>query len=164
MTPGGAEYSAAPTAGEQAQSFGLGVATGAGLSLLAAALGHLLLGWQWTEAESRPASVLWLSLVHLGWVIALEELAFRGPLFGWMEKRWGTGMAEVGTSLAFAAYAMATGWSVGAALTGPLVGGWILAKLRSGSGTVWCPLGAHLAWSWIQDNGPVWAVLLLGRA
>jgi membrane protease YdiL (CAAX protease family) len=164
VTPGETDASVPLTVGERARAFGFGLATGAGLSLLAAGLGHLLLGWQWTEAELRPVSVLWRSLVQLSWLITLEELAFRGPLFGWMEKRWGTGMAEVGTSLAFAAYAVVTGWSIGAAMTGPLVGGWILAKLRSGSGTVWCPLGAHLAWSWIQDNGPVWAVLLLGQA
>ncbi|MCX6593633.1 MAG: CPBP family intramembrane metalloprotease [Acidobacteria bacterium] len=154
----------APSPAERVRSFFLGLAVGAGLSLLAAALGHLLLGWQWTESEARPVGVLWMSILNLSWLVVLEELAFRGPLFAWMEKRWGAGMAEVGTSLAFAAYATLTGWSIGSAVTGPLVGGWILAKLRSGSGTVWCSIGAHLAWSAIQDNGPLLAVLLFGRA
>ena len=149
---------------ERARSFGFGVAIGAGLSLLATALGHLLLGWQWTEAEIRPVTALWLNLANLTWLATLEEAAFRGPLFGWMEERWGARMAEAGTSLAFAAYATVTGWSIGSAVTGPLVGGWILAKLRSGAGTVWCPIGAHLAWSAIQDNGPMLAVLLIGRS
>ena len=149
---------------DRAQSLGLGIAIGGGLSLLAAALGHLLLGWQWTEAEARPVTVLGWNALNLAWLIALEEFTFRGPVFAWAEKRWGIPAAEVGTSVAFAAYAMLTGWSIGAAITGPLVGGWILAKLRSGSGTVWCPLGAHLAWSLIQDNGPLLAVLWLGRA
>lgn len=87
-----------------------------------------------------PASFL-LSLALLAGLAPLvEELVFRGLLYGWLAGRWGSGIAFIGSSLAFAA-AHVELTHVILVLPLGLVFGW----LRWRSGSLWPSLVAHMA-------------------
>jgi membrane protease YdiL (CAAX protease family) len=86
-----------------------------------------------------PAAFL-LSLALLAGLAPLvEELVFRGLLYGWLAGRWGSGIAFIGSSLAFAA-AHVELTHVILVLPLGLVFGW----LRWRSGSLWPSLVAHM--------------------
>lgn len=70
----------------------------------------------------------------------VEELIFRGLLYGWLAARWGAGVAVIGSSVAFAAAHVEL---VHAVLVLPL--GLVFGWLRWRSGSLWPSLVAHMA-------------------
>ena len=55
------------------------------------------------EIARDPAAFLITLALLAGLAPLVEELVFRGLLYGWIESRWGSGLAFVVSSLAFAA-------------------------------------------------------------
>ena len=87
-----------------------------------------------------PAAFL-ISLALLGGLAPLvEELVFRGLLYGWLESRWGGGVAFVASSLAFAAAHVEPAHAF---LVLPL--GLLFGWLRWRTGSLWPSLVAHMA-------------------
>ena len=70
----------------------------------------------------------------------VEELVFRGLLYGWLEGRWGSGIAFIGSSLAFAAAHVELAHVI---LVLPL--GLVFGLLRWRTGSLWPSLVAHMA-------------------
>ncbi len=70
----------------------------------------------------------------------VEELVFRGLLYGWLAGRWGAGMAVIGSSIAFAAAHVEPAHVI---LVLPL--GLMFGWLRWRSGSLWPSLVAHMA-------------------
>jgi len=101
----------------------------------------------------EPAAFL-LSLALLAGLAPLvEELVFRGLLYGWLESRWGAGLAFIVSSLAFAAAHVEPAHAL---LVLPL--GLLFGWLRWRTGSLWPSLVAHMA-----NNGlAVAAAALLG--
>lgn len=88
----------------------------------------------------EPAAFL-LSLALLAGLAPLvEELVFRGLLYGWLESRWGGGIAFVASSLAFAAAHVEPAHAL---LVLPL--GLLFGLLRWRTGSLWPSLVAHMA-------------------
>ncbi|MDP1967285.1 MAG: type II CAAX endopeptidase family protein [Reyranella sp.] len=88
----------------------------------------------------EPAAFL-LSLALLAGLAPLvEELVFRGLLYGWLESRWGGGIAFVASSLAFAAAHVEPAHAF---LVLPL--GLLFGLLRWRTGSLWPSLVAHMA-------------------
>ena len=88
----------------------------------------------------EPAAFL-ISLALLGGLAPLvEELVFRGLLYGWLESRWGGGVAFVASSLAFAAAHVEPAHAF---LVLPL--GLLFGWLRWRTGSLWPSLVAHMA-------------------
>jgi membrane protease YdiL (CAAX protease family) len=92
------------------------------------------------KIAQEPAAFL-LSLALLAGLAPLvEELVFRGLLYGWLESRWGGGIAFVASSLAFAAAHVEPAHAV---LVLPL--GLLFGLLRWRTGSLWPSLVAHMA-------------------
>ena len=70
----------------------------------------------------------------------VEELVFRGLLYGWLAGRWGAGVAVVGSTIAFAAAHVELAHVV---LVLPL--GLVFGCLRWRTGALWPSLVAHMA-------------------
>jgi membrane protease YdiL (CAAX protease family) len=70
----------------------------------------------------------------------VEELIFRGLLFGWLASRWGGGLAFVASSLVFAAAHVEPAHAI---LVLPL--GLLFGWLRWRTGSLWPSLVAHMA-------------------
>jgi len=87
-----------------------------------------------------PAALLVGLALLAGLAPLVEELVFRGLLYGWLAGRWGPGIAFIGSSLAFAA-AHVELTHVILVLPLGLVFGW----LRWRSGSLWPSLVAHMA-------------------
>ncbi len=72
------------------------------LGLLAA--NHILTRWIGGGIEASAAT--FPGALALGFALGqavIEEIVFRGVLFGWLQPRWGTGAAVVGPALLFGA-------------------------------------------------------------
>jgi membrane protease YdiL (CAAX protease family) len=81
-----------------------------------------------------------ISLALLGVLAPLvEELVFRGLLFGWLSNRWGGGVAFLLSSLAFAAAHVEPAHAI---LVLPL--GLLFGLLRWRTGSLWPSLVAHM--------------------
>ena len=90
---------------------------------------------------AREPAALLLSLALLAGLAPLvEELVFRGLLYGWLAGRWGGGIAFIGSSLAFAAAHVELAHVI---LVLPL--GLVFGWLRWRSGSLWPSLVAHMA-------------------
>ena len=90
---------------------------------------------------AREPAVLLMSLALLaGLAPVVEELIFRGLLFGWIEGRWGPGTAFIVSSLAFAAAHVEPAHAI---LVLPL--GLLFGWLRWRTGSLWPSLVAHIA-------------------
>ena len=90
-------------------------------------------------AQDPAALVVGLALLA-GVAPLVEELIFRGLLYGWLAGRWGSGIAFIGSSLAFAAAHVELAHVV---LVLPL--GLMFGWLRWRSGSLWPSLVAHMA-------------------
>lgn len=90
-------------------------------------------------AQDPAALVVGLALLA-GLAPLVEELIFRGLLYGWLAGRWGSGIAFIGSSLAFAAAHVELAHVV---LVLPL--GLMFGWLRWRSGSLWPSLVAHMA-------------------
>ena len=92
------------------------------------------------KIAQEPAAFL-LSLALLAGLAPLvEELVFRGLLYGWLESRWGQGIAFIVSSLAFAAAHIEPAHAL---LVLPL--GLLFGWLRRRTGSLWPSLVAHMA-------------------
>jgi uncharacterized protein len=90
---------------------------------------------------AREPAVLLMSLALLaGLAPVVEELIFRGLLFGWIEGRWGPGTAFIVSSLAFAAAHVEPAHAI---LVLPL--GLLFGWQRWRTGSLWPSLVAHIA-------------------
>ena len=90
---------------------------------------------------AREPAALFVGLALLAGLAPLvEELVFRGLLYGWLAGRWGGGIAVIGSSLAFAAAHVELAHVV---LVLPL--GLVFGWLRWRSGSLWPSLVAHMA-------------------
>ncbi len=87
-----------------------------------------------------PASLLVGLALLAGLAPLVEELIFRGLLYGWLAGRWGGGIAVIGSSLAFAAAHVELAHVI---LVLPL--GLMFGWLRWRSGSLWPSLVAHMA-------------------
>ena len=100
----------------------------------------------------EPTAFLLSLAVFAGLAPLAEELVFRGLLYGWLAGRWGTGVAVIVSSIAFAAAHVELAHVV---LVLPL--GLVFGLLRWRTGSLWPSLAAHMA-----NNGlAVAAVALL---
>jgi membrane protease YdiL (CAAX protease family) len=90
-------------------------------------------------AQDPRALLIGLALLA-GLAPLVEELVFRGLLYGWLEGRWGSGIAFIGSSLAFAAAHVELAHVI---LVLPL--GLVFGWLRWRSGSLWPSLVAHMA-------------------
>jgi|GEM_PF-5614945 len=126
-----------------------GAAVGFALAALVALGGHVAVGWRWWESEPR-------SLV---WPIApvVEEAALRGPAFFWGVRRYGSRVAQTASVAASAAIYLAMGWPLSGIAVGPAIGAWIWTILALGRESVFAPLAAHWAFTFLMDNGPALA-------
>lgn len=112
-----------------------------------------------SDLAAPTGAHLWVTallLIPLRTVI-LEELTFRGVLWGLLERRCGTRWAMFGTAVAFGCWHVApalsladrTSSSAGISLLGVLVftsvAGLVLAELRRRSGSVIAPAALHWA-------------------
>ncbi len=89
---------------------------------------------------AREPAVFFPSLALLAGLAPLvEELVFRGLLYGWLAGRWGAGVAVVGSSVAFAAAHVEPAHAI---LVLPL--GLLFGWLRWRSGSLWPSLLAHM--------------------
>lgn len=95
---------------------------------------------QAVEIASRPAQLVVSLVVLAGLAPIVEELAFRGLLYGWLAGRWGPGVAWFVSSVAFAA---AHAELAHAVLVLPL--GLLFGWLRWRTGSLWPSLVAHIA-------------------
>jgi len=92
------------------------------------------------QIAREPAAFL-ITLFLLAVLAPLvEELVFRGLLYGWIESRWGAGLAFVVSSLAFAAAHVEPAHAL---LVLPL--GLIFGLLRWRTRSLWPSLVAHMA-------------------
>lgn len=111
------------------------------------------------DLATPPGDSVWVTallLIPLRTVI-LEELSFRGVLWGLLERRFGTWWALGGTALAFGCWHVApalsladrTGGAVALSVLGVLVftslAGLVLGELRRRSGSVIAPAALHWA-------------------
>lgn len=87
-----------------------------------------------------PAALLVGLALLAGLAPLVEELVFRGLLYGWLAGRWGSGIAVIGSSLAFAAAHVELAHVI---LVLPL--GLVFGWLRWRSGSLWPSLVAHMA-------------------
>ncbi|MDP1753829.1 MAG: type II CAAX endopeptidase family protein [Reyranella sp.] len=87
-----------------------------------------------------PAALLVGLALLAGLAPLVEELVFRGLLYGWLAGRWGAGIAVIGSSLAFAAAHVELAHVI---LVLPL--GLMFGWLRWRSGSLWPSLVAHMA-------------------
>ncbi|MBI3196250.1 MAG: CPBP family intramembrane metalloprotease [Rhodospirillales bacterium] len=88
----------------------------------------------------EPAAFLISLALLAGLAPLVEELVFRGLLYGWLESRWGPGLAFVVSSLAFAAAHVEPAHAF---LVLPL--GLLFGLLRWRTGSLWPSLVAHMA-------------------
>lgn len=88
----------------------------------------------------EPAALLLSLVLFAGLAPLVEELVFRGLLYGWLVGRWGGGIAVIGSSLAFAAAHVELAHVI---LVLPL--GLVFGWLRWRSGSLWPSLVAHMA-------------------
>ena len=88
----------------------------------------------------EPAAFLITLFLLAGLAPLVEELVFRGLLYGWLESRWGSGLAFVVSSLAFAAAHIEPAHAV---LVLPL--GLMFGLLRWRTRSLWPSLVAHMA-------------------
>ncbi len=95
---------------------------------------------QAVEIASRPAQLVVSLAVLAGLAPIVEELAFRGLLYGWLAGRWGPVVAWIVSSVAFAA---AHAELAHAVLVLPL--GLLFGWLRWRTGSLWPSLVAHIA-------------------
>ncbi len=87
-----------------------------------------------------PAAFLIVLGLLAGLAPLVEELVFRGLLYGWLESRWGSGLAVVVSSLAFAAAHVEPAHVL---LVLPL--GILFGLLRWRTRSLWPSLVAHVA-------------------
>ena len=87
-----------------------------------------------------PAAFLITLVLLAGLAPLVEELVFRGLLYGWLESRWGSGLAFVVSSLAFAAAHVEPAHAL---LVAPL--GLLFGLLRWRTRSLWPSLVAHMA-------------------
>ncbi len=92
------------------------------------------------KIAQEPAAFLISLALLAGLAPLVEELIFRGLLFGWLAGRWGGGLAFVLSSLAFAAAHVEPAHAI---LVLPL--GLMFGLLRWRTGSLWPSLVAHMA-------------------
>ncbi len=129
----------------------LGIAAGAG----GVALPGALLYWsgQLSVVSSTPGEWLPFALGTLGVFAALaavEELAFRGYLFGLLADRWGGGIAVGVTSVAFALLHAFNPGATALSLLCVGAAGLFLGAVRLATGSVVAAWLAHVAINWVQ--------------
>lgn len=91
------------------------------------------------KVAREPAALLASMALLAGLAPLVEELVFRGLLYGWLARRWGGGVAVIGSSVAFAAAHVELAHVV---LVLPL--GLVFGWLRWRSGSLWPSLVAHM--------------------
>jgi len=92
------------------------------------------------KIAQEPAAFLISLALFAGLAPLVEELVFRGLLFGWLAGRWSGGLAFVVSSLAFAAAHVEPAHAI---LVLPL--GLMFGLLRWRTGSLWPSLVAHMA-------------------
>ena len=92
------------------------------------------------DIAREPAAFLITLALLAGLAPLVEELVFRGLLYGWLESRWGSGLAFVVSSLAFAAAHVEPAHAF---LVLPL--GLLFGLLRWRTRSLWPSLVAHVA-------------------
>ncbi len=92
------------------------------------------------KVAREPAALLASLALLAGLAPLVEELVFRGLLYGWLAGRWGGGIAVIGSSVAFAAAHVELAHVI---LVLPL--GLVFGWLRWRSGSLWPSLVAHMA-------------------
>ncbi|MGQ0582072.1 MAG: lysostaphin resistance A-like protein [Reyranella sp.] len=92
------------------------------------------------QIAREPAAFLITLVLLAGLAPLVEELVFRGLLYGWLESRWGPGLAFVVSSLAFAAAHIEPAHAL---LVLPL--GLMFGLLRWRTKSLWPSLVAHMA-------------------
>jgi membrane protease YdiL (CAAX protease family) len=119
------------------------------LSIGASQVGPELKGMEEVQDLVRQPGALVTSLLFLGVLAPLvEELVFRGLLYGWLEGRWGWRLAFVVSSLAFALAHyqwQATGWSRLAYAAAVLPLGLLFGYLRRRTNSLLPSFAAHVA-------------------
>lgn len=118
----------------------LGTLATAAVSIAVSQIGLEPQGVKQAMKIAREPSAFLLSLALLAGLAPLvEELVFRGLLYGWLAGRWGPGIAVIGSSLAFAAAHVELAHVI---LVLPL--GLVFGWLRWRSGSLWPSIVAHM--------------------
>jgi membrane protease YdiL (CAAX protease family) len=148
-----------PLAGLGLEHPGRGLALGAGLWVVLAALGTAVtlgLGWATVTTGPFPASTallaLYLPVLVLLYEALPEELLFRGYLYRNLATAVPRWAAVVGQAALFALF----GALVGAAGSVPRLlmffgFGLVLGALRVVTGSVWAPIGFHLVFQYVAQ-------------
>ena len=133
----------------------IGLATGLATGAVAVLVPGTLLFWAGQlTSTSTPAGAWWPfalgALGVLAVLAAVEELIFRGYLFGLLLDRWGRGTALAVSSLTFAGLHLFNPGATPIALLCVAVAGLFLGAVRLATGSVVSVWLAHLAINWIQ--------------
>ena len=119
----------------------LGVVLTVAVSVAVSQLGPEPQGVKQAMKIAQGPGAIYVSLALLAGLAPLvEELVFRGLLYGWLAGRWGAGVAVVGSTIAFAAAHVELAHVV---LVLPL--GLVFGCLRWRTGALWPSLVAHMA-------------------
>lgn len=119
----------------------LGVVLTVAVSVAVSQLGPEPQGVKQAMKIAHGPGAIYVSLALLAGLAPLvEELVFRGLLYGWLAGRWGAGVAVVGSTIAFAAAHVELAHVV---LVLPL--GLVFGCLRWRTGALWPSLVAHMA-------------------
>ncbi|MES2759344.1 MAG: type II CAAX endopeptidase family protein [Pseudomonadota bacterium] len=132
------------------RELGIGVATGAGLSLLV--LGALYAAGSFEITGQAPLAVVLKPLTAMVMVALFEELLFRGVLFRVAEKSLGSLLALALSGIVFAATHApnANSTLLTAAIT--LFAGVMFGAAYMTTRRLWLAIGIHFAWNFTSDG------------
>ncbi len=151
------------TAGLTRQELLSGLSGGAafGAAMVSVGVGVLRVLGLYHVTAVTPSVFLIVPLVLYLSVALFEETLFRGYLFQTLERRWGSGIAIVASSLLFGLVHLGNevhgvtllGW-----LTGPLFlcleAGLVMSAAYLLTRRLWLPIGIH--WAWDYFEGPIY--------
>lgn len=141
--------------------FGKGVAAGAGLFALVAAIAAIAGAYRIT-GRGDPADII-LPLISTAIMPAfMEELMFRGILFRWLEEFGGSWAALIVTSALFGlVHSQNPGATWFSSFAIAVEAGLLLGGSYMLTRSLWMPIGLHAAWNFTQ--GPILGVPVSGN-
>lgn len=112
------------------------------------ASGYATVTWNGFSGEQQFDVLMMFLAVAVG-----EEMICRGVIFRWIDERWNTWVALLGSALIFGwghiSNDNATWWS---SLAIAIEAGLLLAAAYKWSGSLWVPIGIHWSWNYTQGN------------
>lgn len=131
------------------------LAAGGGLALSFVVGGALIALRMAAFSALAPGSLFTFAtnaLIMVGLATLVDGLAFRGYLFGLIDRRWGAWVAVAVSSLLFAWVHTRSGAPSSVNIVSVLALGFVLGAVRARSGGAAAPWLAHAAFSWAQSG------------